>query len=140
VSTPSESRRERPITRATKLALERTDLAMLRTYWAADRTLMGWIRTSLAMISFGFTIGKIGRALEGSGTRIRPGELDGLAYFLLIIGVASLVAAVVQHEARVRSLVEHGLPRQRGVGVAFGVALLLIVTGAVALAALVLRL
>jgi len=41
-----------------------TKLAMDRTYWAAERTLMGWIRTALSMISFGFTIGKFGQALE----------------------------------------------------------------------------
>ena len=33
-------------------------LAMERTRMAADRTLMGWIRTALSMIGFGFTIFK----------------------------------------------------------------------------------
>ena len=33
-------------------------LALERTRMAADRTLMGWIRTALSMISFGFTIFK----------------------------------------------------------------------------------
>ena len=31
-------------------------LATERTRMAADRTLMGWIRTALSMIGFGFTI------------------------------------------------------------------------------------
>jgi putative membrane protein len=30
----------------------------MRTMMAADRTLMAWIRTSLAMFSFGYTIYK----------------------------------------------------------------------------------
>ena len=33
-------------------------LATERTRMAADRTLMGWIRTALSMIGFGFTIYK----------------------------------------------------------------------------------
>jgi len=48
---------------STLLAHQRTSLAMERTYWAAERTPMGWIRTALAMISFGFTIGKLSQTL-----------------------------------------------------------------------------
>ena len=49
---------------ATRLAEQRTDLALGRNYMAAERTLMAWIRTSLSMISFGFTIGKLGQVLK----------------------------------------------------------------------------
>jgi putative membrane protein len=41
-----------------ELAGERTDMATLRTLMAADRTLMAWIRSSISMLSFGFTIYK----------------------------------------------------------------------------------
>jgi putative membrane protein len=41
---------------ATELAHRRTELAIERNYLALERTLMGWARTSLSMISFGFTI------------------------------------------------------------------------------------
>jgi len=44
--------------RGTVLAEERTDLALLRTLNAAERTLMAWIRTAISMIGFGFTIYK----------------------------------------------------------------------------------
>jgi putative membrane protein len=49
----------RPGDVATTPVHQRTDLAMERNYLAADRTLMAWMRTSLSMISFGFTIGKL---------------------------------------------------------------------------------
>lgn len=41
------------------LAYQRTDLARERSRWAAERTLMAWIRTSISMISFGFAIDKV---------------------------------------------------------------------------------
>ena len=33
-----------------------TELAIMRTRLAADRTLMAWIRTSFSMITFGFGV------------------------------------------------------------------------------------
>ena len=42
------------------------ELATLRTMLAADRTLMAWIRTSLSLESFGFTIYKV---LQGFAAR-----------------------------------------------------------------------
>ncbi len=45
-----------------------TDLGTTRTIMAADRTLMAWIRTSLSMLSFGFTIYKfLDTATEKAG-------------------------------------------------------------------------
>ncbi len=43
-----------------------TDLGYERTRMAADRTLMAWIRTSVSMISFGFTIFKFFQYLVDS--------------------------------------------------------------------------
>ena len=44
------------------------DLGEKRTIMAADRTLMAWIRTSLSMLSFGFTIYKfLDAATEKAG-------------------------------------------------------------------------
>ncbi|WP_188080952.1 YidH family protein [Sphingobium scionense] len=44
------------------------DLGAKRTVMAADRTLMAWIRTSLSMLSFGFTIYKfLDAATEKTG-------------------------------------------------------------------------
>ena len=42
-------------------------MARARTILAADRTLMAWIRTTLSMISFGFTIYKFLQAMFESG-------------------------------------------------------------------------
>ena len=53
-----------------ELAQERTDLALERTLMAADRSLMAWVRTSLSMISFGFTIYKLLESLQQSGGHV----------------------------------------------------------------------
>ena len=124
-----------------KTAVSTTDLAMERNYLAAERNLMAWIRTSLSMISFGFTIGKLGQVLKevevkGLLGRTRMVSIDSLAFFLVILGTVALLAAAVQHWYRVRELRAMGLERQ--FSIAFIVALLLAAVGGLALTSLVL--
>ena len=116
-----------------------TILAMDRTYWAAERTLMGWIRTALSMISFGFTLGKIGQTLQNievKGFRgVREIGIGGVAYVLVVLGTVSLLAAAVQYSRSVYELQLHGL-RVRP-SIAFVVALVLSVMGILAFGSLV---
>lgn len=127
---------------STALAAERTDFAMNRTDMAAERTLMAWIRTDLSMISFGFTIGKIGQALSEVEVRglkgMRVVGVGTIASFLVVLGTLSLLAASVQYCVRIHRLHELGMPRQ--ISIAFPVALILVVLGGVALSSLVLHL
>ncbi len=123
------------------LAEERTDMAMERTYWAAERTLQAWIRTALSMISFGFTIGKLGQAISGievKGFRgLREISVSSIAYLLVILGTLVLLAAAWQYGVRVHELCEQGLKRQPSI--AFAVALILCVLGVAAFSALVMK-
>ncbi|WP_410961755.1 DUF202 domain-containing protein, partial [Salmonella sp. SAL4457] len=67
---------------------------------AAERTLMAWVRTSLAMISFGFTLGKLGDALDSAEVNLlfgRATDIIGVAYYLVIIGTLALVLAAIQN-------------------------------------------
>jgi|GEM_PF-484680 len=128
---------------STKLAHERTDLSIVRSYLAVERTLMAWIRTSLSMISFGFTIGKLGQILndfeiKGPLGRIRTVSIEELAYVLVILGTAALIGAAFQHRMRVRELYAMGLRRQ--FSITFIVAVVLVVLGAFTFAALILAL
>jgi putative membrane protein len=127
----------------TQLAHERTDLAIERNYLADERTLMAWIRTSLSMISFGFTIGKLGQVLhdvefKGLLGNTRTVGVKDLAYFLVILGTASLLVAAIQHWRRVREL--HNMGFGRVFSVTFIVALVLVAVGGFALTSLVLAL
>jgi putative membrane protein len=76
------------------------ELARERNRAAADRTLMAWIRTSIAMIGFGFGVGKLSDVLEGKVAAmpedpINSGIVFGEAFIAL--GIFSLLAAVVQY-------------------------------------------
>lgn len=126
---------------STRLAYERTDLGLQRTAMAAERTLQAWIRTALSMISFGFTIGKLGQAVqefEGSGAFDRVWSVGGLAYALVVMGTLSLLVASVQYVLAMRELRLKGLPAR--VSLALGVALALVVLGGFAFSALVMQL
>jgi putative membrane protein len=83
------------------------NLGYERTRLAADRTLMAWIRTSVSMISFGFTIYKFYQYLMESN--VLTGELPhnaprnfGLA--LVILGMFLLCMAIVEYLLFQRSL------------------------------------
>lgn len=90
----------------TDMATERTDLAFERTRFSSDRTLMAFLRTSVSLIGFGFTIYKFfqymveAKTLAGFPSQ-GPRNL-GLA--LIILGAVMLAAAVTQHVMFVRRL------------------------------------
>jgi putative membrane protein len=125
---------------STRLARQRTDLALERNYLADERTLMGWIRTALSMISFGFTIGKLGQALQevevrGLGGRAHTISVQSIAYFLVVLGCLSLLAATVQFRIRANELQAMGYRRKFSIAVM--VAVLLTIVGGFAITALV---
>ena len=83
-----------------KKASTTDELARERNRAAADRTLMAWIRTALAMIGFGFGVGKLYDALEkanpeGVSDPLYSAQIVGEA--LIALGVLGLLAAVIQH-------------------------------------------
>jgi putative membrane protein len=127
---------------ANRLAEERTELAIERTNLALERTLEAWIRTALSMISFGFTLGKLVQSTQGGQVAgifgNRTWSVSGLAYFLVVAGVAALVLATIQHWLRMRELRNKGLRRQ--FDIALAVAIMVSVVGALAFTALVLDL
>jgi putative membrane protein len=76
------------------------ELARERNRAAADRTLMAWIRTSIAMIGFGFGIGKITDTMEKANASTYADPIHSAQIFgeaLITLGVVSLLAAVVQY-------------------------------------------
>lgn len=129
----------------TMLAVERTELALERSFLAHERTLMAWIRTALSMISFGFTIGKLGQAMKSVEVRkLLGGEtsvsVQSLAYFLVVLGTGVMIAGAIQFRFRTNDLKRMGLTTHKGQSMTFYVAILLAIVGGGVLSALVLEL
>lgn len=87
------------------------ELARERNRAAAERTLMAWIRTSLALIGFGFGIDRIIVAIHGlyPAESIRPVQLSrilGLAYIAL--GLYAMVVAAIEHQQELRLIQRQG--------------------------------
>jgi inner membrane protein YidH len=99
---------------AAELGLTDT-LAVARTRMASERTLMGWVRTAISMITFGFTMA---RALqfaveEGVLKGIRAYATENVALILIILGTVSLAIASYQHWRFVQALPAGGAGLRR---------------------------
>jgi len=122
------------------MSAERTDLGYERSRLAADRTLMAWIRTSLSMISFGFTIFKFFQYLKESGASSgfashRPRNFGSA---LAILGTVLLGCAIVEYIVFINRLNREGGHKFR-VSTAFAAAFLLTLIGFIALADMLFR-
>ena len=117
------------------------ELAKERNRAAAERTLMAWIRTALALISFGFGLDKIIAAIERAGLQ-GSGHADLsvklLSMGFVLVGVVSLAAAIRQHRRDLR-LIRRDDFTYTGGGLSLAVltAVALILIGAVAFALLI---
>ena len=86
------------------------ELARDRNRASADRTLMAWIRTALSLIAFGFSIGKLADYLQKANPNRMLDPIDSARIFgeaFIILGVASLVVAVIQNR-RILIRIEQG--------------------------------
>jgi putative membrane protein len=81
-----------------------SDLGALRTVLAADRTLMAWIRTSLSMLSFGFTIYKFLETVAEQSHKPPPHSPQQVGLFLAALGTASMMLGTVSYWATLKDL------------------------------------
>ena len=74
-----------------------------RVLLAADRTLLAWIRTALALIGFGFLLARLAMLGEGvPGTTLDPGTSRVVGSVMLVCGLVVNVASAVWYARFVR--------------------------------------
>jgi putative membrane protein len=98
-------------TEAAKIMTDLEILAIVRTRFSSERSLMASMRTSVSLFTFGFSITKFFSYLENQQEGIQFSEgpyLLGLA--LICLGILSLVPAVIQHAGRLKRAKELGIP------------------------------
>jgi putative membrane protein len=111
-----------------------TELAKERNRAAEERTLMAWIRTSLALISFGFGIDSIvsllNQALEGSLNTWRTSRILSLGFVAL--GIFSMLYATFDYQRQIRNLERNELRYASRISPTLVVAYILAMLGGIA--------
>ena len=78
-----------------------TELAKTRNRAAAERTTLAWIRTALALISFGFGLDKIISAIRdagGEGNTSQDVGVQLMSMGFIGVGIFTLLIAIRQHK------------------------------------------
>jgi putative membrane protein len=92
-----------------------------RVFFAAERTLLAWVRTGITVIALGFVVARFGLFLRVLSSQLAssappyssPGASTILGIFLTLLGTAAIIAAIVQFRAFVSTLSAEDLPAQR---------------------------
>jgi putative membrane protein len=106
-----------------------------RVYFAAERTLLAWLRTGVTTIGLGFVVSRFGLFLSGMGQQ-KPDQLHSLAstvlgVLLAFVGGIIVAGAALQHLRFCKTLTTSERPVGYWTGFAVLVSLTVAVVGIV---------
>lgn len=88
-----------------------------RVFFAAERTLLAWLRTGLTLIALGFVVSRFGlflRLLSLQAPQVsvteHPGISAAFGVAFVLAGALSILASVVQHQRFISTLGQADLP------------------------------
>jgi putative membrane protein len=86
-----------------------------RVFFAAERTLLAWVRTGIAMIGLGFVVARFGLFLQVVRQDPNPASHPGSTYIgvgLVLLGSAAVMMAAWRHTRFCRTLRPIDKPRE----------------------------
>jgi putative membrane protein len=114
--------------------------SLARTAFSADQTLMAWIRTSLSLFTFGFSITQFFQYLEKRGNIEQLSASPRMLGILLVgVGIFVLALAIAEHLWRINVLKKEGLPSDSNSFLPIGSASALLIIGIMALISILLN-